>query len=71
MTTPFLKRLLWPQSLAVVGASGQLATSNNAVLPMLEAVNRPWSHIGSWVESLDLDPLVVTEEMGSSLSTSS
>ena len=37
MTTSPLSRLLWPTSIAVVGASEKLGMSNNAVLPMLEA----------------------------------
>ncbi len=37
MTPSALSRLLWPSSIAVVGASEQLGMSNNAVLPMLEA----------------------------------
>jgi len=37
MTTSPLSRLLWPSSIAVVGASEKLGMSNNAVLPMLEA----------------------------------
>ena len=32
-----LSRLLWPASLAVVGANESLGMSNNAILPMLEA----------------------------------
>lgn len=35
--TASLRRLLWPRTVAVVGASENLNMSNNAVLPMLEA----------------------------------